>query len=315
MYIGATMKPYLLLFIPLAWLACKNRSAAPTSATARDSTVLYDTAYLPFNQDSIRIAGSIERAHVLDSFHAVKPLAVFRWEGDHDPFYKMIQPVVDTQLLVRMLIPFSGTTIYKYNKEQMPLSCRHVYKSKGLVVEVRNPDFERYSRPYTIHVNGRLLRMGIEIDTALSSPEYVDAFDLSPDECYYLAAGNRKLLLLTGGIDKCNGTGCGVSFYIVYDLVKHKGFLLQQFRSDFVAGIDRRTGDLIFFNMDDRHDYNYLYQGFFESGKAFVFDRQNRISPYRDSLGVQYHFNAFCGGESDSLRLLSGNLPLKKYGQ
>ena len=173
----------------------------------------------------------------------------------------------------------------------------------------------KYSKfsPKKISINGRELRPGIGIDTSLHYDDFFYHFGLAEDACAIMKFGAKEYLFLTGYISQCNGSGCGISFYMLYDPVVKKAMLLKQFRSEFIAGYDKKNNTPLFIDMEERDEFNYLYQCFINSDKVYRLDGRCNIKPVTDSKGEQLHFTAFFTDSGiDTVKLIAGNLPIKK---
>jgi len=299
----AMFKPFTI-FLLLAIMACKQKKQ-PTAATVQPLT---DTAIVPYTaanhlQDSIRLQ------HERDSFYVIQPQAVFITDKRTEAFRKLIAAAIDTSGVTITPIQFSDTAIRTYDKDGNAVSERSIYKSKRFTVQVFNPNIEEFA-PKKIFINGHELRAGIEMDTSVYYDEYFYHFDLYNDECAIMKFGNKDYLFLSGYISNCSGMACGVNFYILYDPVIRKAFLLQQFRSEFIAGYDQKNKTPLFIDMTG--SYNELFQCFMWAGKVYRLNHNCRAKPVTDKVGKPLHLTAYSKVDYDTVKLIAGNLPVNK---
>ncbi|MFT3822911.1 MAG: hypothetical protein QM731_03285 [Chitinophagaceae bacterium] len=301
------MRKLLFIFLAIAAVACKHKQQPATDSSA----VLLDTVTRPSYSEKDRVRDSSNRRHAIDSFYAIKPRAVFRGDEKTDGFYSMVAALIDTVNVTKTPLSFSDTTIYTYNKKQQPVSRRDVYKSNRFVIELLDPDVEGGTAKQ-LFINGRKLRAGIEVDTSVSGASYTKMLGINADDCRLMKIGNKEYLFIAGEIDNCNGMGCGVRYYILYDPRIHKAMLLQQFRADFVVGYDGQYKTPVFFDLASQDELNGYFQCFLSSGTLHRFDAAGKIKPVTDPMGKQYSFNAYSKDGVDSFMLVSANLPVSK---
>jgi hypothetical protein len=303
-------KPFTI-FLLLAFMACKQKKQPATAIAKTDTiTAVMDTAVVPYTAAD-HMQDSLERRHTRDSFYAIQPQAVFITDKKSQAFRKLIAAAIDTSGVTITPIQFSDTTIRTFDKEENLVSVRNIYKSNRFTVQVFDRNVEQFI-PKKISVNGHELRAGIEIDTSLYYDKYFYHFDLSNEECAIIKFGNKDYLFLTGGIGNCNGMACGVNFYILYDPVIRKGMLLQQFRSEFIAGYDKKTKTPLFVDMSGANEYNDLLQCFMIEGKIYRLNGNCKAKPVTDKAGKQLYFTAYSKDDPDTVKLIAGNLPVNK---
>lgn len=300
------MKLIPILFMVIVVMACEHKKQPPVPGTVIDS-VQVDTTFLPYYSEADHIRDSLETKRLVDSLYSMKPIAIFRPQGDKEALDALLANFIDTSGVVRTPIAFTDTTIYKYNKKEEPIVERRISRSKRFVIEIAY-SYEDYGvRAFLI--NGHKLRAGMEVDTSLSGSFYAETIGLNSSESCLMKFGNREYLFLSGGIDRCNGTGCGVCFYLLYDLNSRKATLLQQYRSEFFVGYDKKSNGPVFFDMGENGPPNHLFGCFFFSGKAYRLDNANRIKPFTGKDGKQVEFDAYSKDGVDSLVLTSATFP------
>jgi hypothetical protein len=288
-------------------LACRPKKQPAVSVVKNDTTrVALDTVIPNTGWDPVK--DSIHTKRQRDSFYAILPIKVFGTDEKGDAYKKMIAAMIDTGGISKTPLTFSDTSIYAYDKDQIPVKRRYIYRNKRFVVEVY--DRNLYYGPKELYINGRKLKAGREIDTSLSGTFYIDNIDLNPHEFAIFKFGNKEYLYLSGNIEKCNGSGCGVSYYILYDPVIRKGMLLQQFRSEFIVGFDSKANTPVFLNMlEGPSGYNTMCDCFLYSASLYRFNRSGKIQAVKNNTGKQYYFDGYYKNESDSIFLIEGNLP------
>jgi hypothetical protein len=256
------MKIPLLICLLISFTACKHKAQrVPVSAIPIDSlAAVTDTVINPYTPAD-QIKDSLQRIHELDSFNAIKPQAIFISNEKTNAFRKMIATAIDTTGVIVIPTLFSDTTIIKYDKDQNPVSSRQICKNNRFTIILFDQDFNS-NKPRKLFINDRELRAGIEIDTTVSGTFYENNIEINGRDCALLQFGTKEYLLITGSIQNCTGTACGVSFYFLYDPVIKKAMLLQQFRCEFIAGFDKRYNTPVFIDMIENTEYNYLFQCF-----------------------------------------------------
>lgn len=306
----AMFKPFTI-FLLLAFMACKQKHQQAAAIAKTDTiTPVMDTVIAPYTAAD-HLQDSLEWRHTLDSFYAIKPQAIFITDNKTEAFRKLIAAAFDTSGVAITPIKFSDTLITTYDREQNPVSERHIYKSKRFTVEVADRNVNEFA-PKKILVNGQKLRPGIEMDTSLFYEEYFNLFELDAWDCAIMKFGNKEYLFLRGGIEKCNGNACGVNYYILYDPAIKKALLLQQYRSDFIAGYDQKNKTPLFLDIRGANEYNNLFQCFMMDGKAYRLNSNCKAKPVTDQAGKQLHFTAYSKDDPDTIKLIAGNLPVNK---
>jgi hypothetical protein len=286
------MNKLLLLLFSLAAASCYNKPQPGNNTIGIQDTItpLTDTAIAPaYAQPGA--ADSLAR-HYRDSLDAIKPVAVFTFDKEGDPFDKLVARMIDTTGIVKQVGGFRDTTLITTTKNEKLIAERHIIKGKGYVVEVSQRDETPYGAK-KLFINGRAMRPGKEIDTSLSGTIYTEVIDIDAAECAILRYGAREYLFLPGYIKNCNGMGCGVSFYILYDPLIKKAMLLQQFRTSFLDGYDVAGQTPVFIDMEQDID-NYSRN----AGKVYRFNHQGRIEKVLNRAGRSYFFEGYWKNDS-----------------
>lgn len=301
------MKIPLLLCLILATIAC-NYKPQPVIANISTDTIIpaADTAFNPYT-DADRIKDSLQFIHKRDSFLAIKPLAILTSKKE-DLIDKLIATVIDTNGVTRIPLSFSDTTITKYDKDDMPVSRRQILKNNRFFIEVFYREDDVY-KPGKLFINGRPFRAGIEIDTSVSGSFYADNIEIDGEDCAILKFGAKEYLLLSGGMSNCNGSACGVKYYLLYDPVIRKAMLLQQFRGIFITGYDKKTNSPVFIDMYVSLEKEPYFNVFKFAGKVYRFDHTGKIKRMMDASGKQHYFSGYSTYYYDSLIVVNGNWP------
>lgn len=302
----AFMKQTLVIYLSACLLAC-GQHKQPAGPTVDSNTVvtMVDSTRSPF-LDSLHRAHSLFDAEMRDSLFAIKPLAVFKSDAAGDCLDKMIAAYIDTNGVTKTEIEFTDTTIYIRDKKENILSQRQIAKSKRFGVEVFGPD-EQNGATRKIIINGRELRPGIELDTSLAGFWWPDDFELNHGPSYLVRFGTKEYLLLHGGIQRCNGSVCGVRYYILYDLQLKRAMLVEQFRQDFIPGFDKKNNSLVFLYMDEEAGYSVQLNCFIYSGSVFRFANNGKVNKVVDKKGRQLYYFAYFVDPGDYLVLTQGN--------
>jgi hypothetical protein len=300
------MKQILVIYLSTCLLAC-GQHKQPAEPTGDSNTVvtMVDSTRSPF-LDSLHSAHSLLDAEMRDSLFAIKPLAVFKSDAAGDCIDKMIAAYIDTNGVTKTEIDFTDTTIYKRDKEENILSQREIAKSKRFIVEVFGPDVQNRATRKLI-INGREMRPGIELDTSLAGMSWADYIQLNHGPSYLVKFGTKEFLLLDGGIERCNGSGCGVRYYILYDLRLKRAILVEQFRQDFMPGFDTKTNSPVFMYMDEEAGFSDQFKCFIYSGSVFRFDHKGKAKKVVNKKGQPLHFFGYYADEGDSIILTKGN--------
>ena len=295
-------KPFTILLL-LAFIACKPKNK-PTASTAKTDNIMpvRDTAITPYTAVDL-LRDSLERKHKLDSFNAIKPIITYTYDTNHEPLDKLIADVIDTTGVTTTALAFSDTTIQKWSKEGNLIYHRQLLKNSRFAIELvdTGPNNQR-----EIIINGYTLRKGSVLDTSVSGAEYIDYIEIRSSQCALLKFGGKEYLLLVAGLENCNGLGCGVSYYLLYDPVIKKAMILQQFRSDFYAGYDKKSKTPVFINMEN-YEHNGLYQCFLTSGNVYQFNHDGKVKPLCDKAGKQIEFTAYAKNFDSPLHVIKGN--------
>lgn len=295
-------KPYTILLL-LAFIACKQKHKPAASIAKTDTIIpLTDTAITPYTQADL-LRDSLEWQHKLDSFYAIKPIITYTYDTNHEALDKLIADVIDTTGVNTTPLTFSDTIIEKWNKKGDLTYHRQLLKNSRFTVELvdAGPNNQR-----EIIINGYTLRKGPVLDTSVSGAEDTDYIEIQSGQCALLKFGAKEYLLLTAGLEKCNGIGCGVRFYILYDPVIKKAMILQQFRSAFYAGFDKKNKTPVFIDMEN-YERNELYRCFLTAGNVYQFTHTGKVKPVLNKAGKQIEFTAWAKDPDSPLHVIKGN--------
>ena len=293
---------YIILFASCH--SNNNHKKAPL--TADTVSPLYDTAIYPLQYSSC--PDSVLLKHQRDSFYAIKPAYLFTSTANASAFNKLIAAAIDTTAAIHSRIDFTMVESYTYDKDSMPLSRTVTYSGKDYKIQVLTTDLEEYKQKL-IFINNRRLKWGADIDTSLTGTDISYTIELSPADFSLLEFNGKKFLYIQGGIEKCNGNGCGVSYHLIYDLQLHKAVALQQYRTrEFYMGKLSSGKQLAFLVFAD-HDFNYLYQHFTVSAKTYLFSNNGKILAAKYSRNKQYYFDGYSTGDPDRISILTANFP------
>jgi len=299
------MKHTLLVCLVMVATACKQKSQPIPANNPKDSTIFVMDTVTGGSLNKEYIEDSLLQVHKRDSFYAIKPITTFISDAKGDAYKKLIATIIDTNGVTRIPLKFTDTTISKFDRNNGPFCIRDIYKNNRFVVEVLSPDEEH--GPRRLFINGHELRAGIEIDTSISGSAYTDDIDFSLEEFALLKFGEKEYLFLAGNIYHCNGMGCGVVYYILYDPATRKAMLLKQFRTEFITGYDKATHSPVFIDVgDEGWRFVNLYKGFIYSGKAYRLDHTMKIKRALNNAGKQYHFTAYSRNGGDTIVLIKG---------
>ncbi|WP_148666367.1 hypothetical protein [Filimonas lacunae] len=265
-----------------------------------------DTAKGGYQYD--RIHDSLRIKQEQDSFHAMKPIATFYSDKAGLAFDKLVAAVIDTTGLTKTPVAFSDTSIITYNKDRTPVYECQILRNQQFVIKLIKTTTTDNITTSHLYINGREQRQGIEIDTSLSNEDHLFRLTFTPNNCQIITLGSNRYLLLNGFIEKCNGRGCGVRYYIVHNPTLHKTIILEQLRSEVVFGRNTHENTLAFLRMTSRLTYDHQFQCFLFSGEAFYLDYHGNTHPYNNNLHQQYGFTAYSKESEDTLLLTNGNL-------
>jgi hypothetical protein len=99
---------------------------------------------------------------------------------------------------------------------------------------------------------------------------------------------------MRGGIEKCNGNGCGLTFNIIYNFSNGKTVNVNQYRiyRNFCYGSCAGVKELCFLSFDDFEMNDYM--GYFpQSAKAYAFGAGGKIKKAVNTAGKQYFFDGY----------------------
>ena len=304
------MKRLLFLLFVTTGASCLHRNKPVVSTTRSDTALpIFDTVVKPAGGEQFRIQDSLNTKHERDSFYAIRPVKVFSTDEKGEAYYKMIAAMIDTTGITKTPVAFSEKLISKKDKDGYPELRRRIYKNSHFLINVY---YEQEYGSRRFYINGRELRPGREIDTSLSGTSYIDYLEIYADNFAMIKFGTKEYLFFSGGVEKCNGMGCGVGFYILYDPVIEKGMVLQQFRSEFLIGFDRKNNTPLFIDMDESSRYYGPYGCFMYYGKVYRLNHSGKIQAVTNKSGQQYYFSGHSGNDSDSILITDGNFPHHK---
>jgi hypothetical protein len=285
-----SMFPRPLYAILLVVSACR-----PTAKDPAALLPVYDTAIVPAVDSGIvavpydRVADSLRTVHLRDSFYARPTVKRFVTDVQGNALLKLAAWCTDTLPVHRTTLVFTEKEDRLYNKEQLPIQIKYTYRHPAYTITLTNnrPD-EYHTRNITI--NGKPVRPGIELDVSLMGEEWIQHLSLDNTGFTELTIGGQKWLLLEGGIEKCNGIGCGVRYFILYDPLQKRGVAVQQFRMEFlIIGYNKISKQPELVVMDDA-DYNAFLQLKNCSGTLYTITPSGKIKAVRDRHALPRNF-------------------------
>jgi hypothetical protein len=293
---------YALLLILYACQPAAKQPASALSAVdtaivpARDSAAVTVTS-VPYD----RVADSLRVVHLRDSFYAQPVLHRFTTDARGNALLKLAAWCTDTQQVHRSPLLFTEAEDKLYNKEQQPIQIKYTYRNPACTITLTDnkPD-EYYTRKITI--NGKPVRPGIELDVSLMNEEWINYLSLDQSSFTSLRIGIQNWLLLEGWIEKCNGTACGVRYFILYNPAQNRGIAVQQFRMGLlIIGYNTTTKQPELVVMEDA-DYNDLLQLENCSGSLYTITPGGKLQPVKDNLGLPAKFSGYFpyGGKDTS---------------
>lgn len=307
--LGDAMFKTLTIVLVLACVACKEKKQSVDASIAKTDTIIpaTDTTATPYVVPDF-LKDSLDWQHHMDSFYAIKPIISYSPDKNGDSYKKLIADVIDTTGVTTTPLAFSDTTIIKWNKRgDEIISEQQVLKNKRFTVEVFNLGNGSKNTPRKITINGNTLRKGIELDTSLSGEQYETLITIDHTACSLLTCGTKEYLLLSGHIERCNGMSCGVSYYLLYDPAINKGMVLEQFRSEFFTGYDKKNNTPVFINMKPYNEHSIEYQCYITAGQVYRLNQNGKIKPVTNKQGKPIDFTAWCKDETSPLHVIKGN--------
>jgi hypothetical protein len=279
----------VLLFVP----ACSQAPSHPAvvlTDTAKGIIPAMDSgiAAAPYN----RAADSVRTVHLRDSFYAHPVVKRFITDGQGNALLKLVAWCTDTLPVQRTALIFTEAEDRLYNKEQLPTQVKYTYRNPAYTITLTDnrPD-EYHTRKLTI--NGKPVRPGIELDVSLMNEEWIQYLSLDKTAFTELKIGGQNWLLLEGGIEKCNGMGCGVRYFILYNSLLNRGIVVQQFRMALlIIGYNKTTAQPEMVVMDDA-DYNAWLQLLNCSGTLYTVTPQGKIKSIKDRYGLPRSFEGY----------------------
>ena len=297
--------PFLILLLII--LSC-NQLAKPKQGvqTGIKDSVLIDTVIAPFT-NSNRFEDSLQVIQERDSFYKIKPLKKFIDDYKSYGEDKLAASFIDTSQVVLSVINMRDTEIIKYDKQQMPVARKFIYRNKDLTVQL-NDDCYGYC-PRKFFINNKLLRPGIELDTSISGEWFIGNIVLDKENFFNVRIGNRKLFLAVGHVEECNGMACGVNYFLLYDPQHKKAIVYQQFRSaKFRAGFNRQTGEVEIL-VTDQGDYSDMLNCVFSFGRVFSITKNGTIKQANQKPGKPLYYKAYSTMNGvDTINIIEGNL-------
>jgi len=302
------MLPFFMLIFSIFSCSRKDNKQQEKVPAAIDSIIpLFDTSIVPSNPYD-HDADSIYIQRQRDSFYSIKPEYVFTTTGNISSFDKLTAAAMDTSKAITVNHGFTLVESYTYNKDSMPLSKTATYSGRNYTIKVVTKDLEDYQQKQ-IFINDKRMIWGRDIDLSLTRSDISYAIALSPEDCKLIRFRGKEFLYLQGYIEKCNGKGCNVNYYLLYDPVLRKAIAVEQYMSRQLNvgkfGTNSQLGFLVF----DNYDQNYLYQCFPVAAKAYLFSENGKIIPAKNKQGKQYYFDGYVIANPDSIRIIKANFP------
>ncbi len=279
-----------LLLVLLFVSGC--RQPAKPSAGVLPNT---DTTIVPAVDSGIvgtlydRIADSLRTVHLRNSFYAQPPVRRFTTDAEGNALLKLAAWCTDTLPVHRTPLLFTEAENRLYNKEQQPIQIKYTYHNPAYTITLTDnrPD-EYYTRKITI--NGKPVRPGIELDVSLMGEDWINYLSLDRSSFSGLRIGGQNWLLLEGGIEKCNGSACGVRYFILYNPLLNRGIVVKQFRMALlIIGYNRTAAQPELVVMDDAY-YNDLLQLENCSGTLYTITPPGKIQTIKDKFSLPRKF-------------------------
>lgn len=272
--------------------ACKQSSKPPAAPVVNTAIVIpaVDSAIVTEPYD--RVADSLRILHLRDSFYAQAPLLRFGNEKESDALLQLADWCTDTLPVRRTPLQFTEKEETGYNKAQDPTQIKYTYRNPRYTVTLTDTHPYEYSlRQLT--VNGNRLRPGIELDTALIGKEWLSHIALDASSFTAIEINKRPWLLMEGGIEKCNGIGCGTRYFILYNPLQNRGVVVRQFRMALlIVGFNKTNQRPELVAMEDA-DFNYLLQHENCSGALYTINQQGKLQAVKDKYGKPKSFEGY----------------------
>jgi hypothetical protein len=239
-----------------------------------------------------RVADSLRIVHLRDSFYAQPPVLRFADEPQGDALLKLAAWCTDTLPVRRTMLTLTEKEDRRYNRGQLPVQIRYTYRHPTYTITLTDNRPEEYY-PRQLSVNGKPLRPGIELDTSLVGNEWITHLSLDATAFSAIEINRKPWLLLEGGIEKCNGSACGVRYSILYNPLQNRGVVIHQFRIGLlIIGFNKTTQQPELVVMDDA-DYNNLLQYENCSGSLYAITQRGKLQVVRDELGRPSGFEGY----------------------
>ncbi len=272
--------------------ACKQ-PAKPSVAPIIDTAVVtaaVDSGIVAGTYD--RVTDSLRTIHLRDSFYAQAPVLRFADEREGNALLKLAAWCTDTLPIRRTPLQFTEKEDRRYNKAQEPTQIKYTYRNLHYTVTLTNNHPDEYATRQ-LTVNGKPLRPGIELDTSLVGQEWLSHISLDASHFTAIEINRRPWLLLEGGIEKCNGIGCGTRYFILYNPLQNRGIVVQQYRMYLlVIGLNRVNQQPELVVMKDA-DFNDLLQYENCSGALYTINQQGRLQAIKDKYGKPKAFEGY----------------------
>lgn len=272
--------------------ACKQSPQSPAASVVDTAIVIpaMDSGIVAQPYD--RVADSLRIVHLRDSFYAQAPVLRFVDEKEKDALFQLAAWCTDTLPVRRTALQFTEKQDQLFNKAQVPTQINYTYQNPRYTVTLTDNHPEEYA-PRQLAVNGKRLRPGIELDTSLIGKEWLSHISLDASGFTAIEIDKRPWLLMEGGIEKCNGIGCGVRYFILYNPLQNRGIALRQLRMQLlILGFDKANQQPMVVAMEDA-DFNYLLQHENCSGALYTIDQQGKLQAVKDKKGEPKGFEGY----------------------
>ena len=238
------------------------------------------------------VADSLAQVHAQDSFYVLPVKRKVITANGIDAIDQLAYSIIDTSGLVKIRDTFTEKEFRKYDKAQLPLLAEVTYSSGNCTVKVISD--LTYTIPKKIFINGKLLKHINIQDTLTDEDSFFSSIELDPATFSRFRFRGIDYLYMRGGIEKCNGNGCGLSFNIIYNFSTGKAVDINQYRiyRNFCYGSCAALKELCFLYFDDFAMNDYF--GYFpQTAHAYSFGADGKIRKATNAAGNQYFFDGY----------------------
>jgi hypothetical protein len=300
------MKWFLFFLTYTAVISCNQNNGIVTSSQKDTLSPLYDTTIVAYTSAS-RSEDSLDAIKKRDSFYSIRPIQIFISDKKADCWSKLKASFIDTTLVKITSIKVSYKEFTTFDKEQIPVAKQYAFTSNEFSVKLKDNCYGDYY-PREFYINNKKMQPPVDLDTSISGNWFITNIMLTETEFYKMKIAHRNFYMAKGYVEKCNGTACGVLYFLLYDADNKKTIIFHQFRDEELRiGYDLKTGNIELMATRDM-EYIDTWQCITYSGNVFSIAPNGKVVSKKGKNGKPVCFAGYSTFSGvDSLNVTDAN--------